>query len=645
MAIAAPLTADQLNKIAQGSGYQGTPFTSVGLPTTPQTTLTNTATPAPTGTTLAQDQAKATNQGKAGYDVLGNPTVTTPTTSTGTTSTPTDPNQTKINDAEVARAANEAELQRVGKLAIDTMTGLQNGTTPLNAGEQAQVDALKQIYQKYIDDQKLTNIGASGTANIRGYQQGAAEYDPTFQAKTIGAIVDAGAAKVKAYEVEMAGKISALTMAMRNNDIANVKGIWDSYQSLADRKSKDLQKTIDDTHAAIKEANAAKIAADKVIYDQKEKEQKDLYDRVTKPIEDLALSAQKNGATSQQILAIKNSKTVDEAIVSAGDSLQTATGKPGEYLFVKQQYARQGLVPPTYDEWTKAEQKRELNNKYSEAYASAKGTAQAKAEVDAAQERLVNDGVNSHAGPYAPALAVVLGSGKFTEIQKKDLKNAVNAGEDPGVVLKNQAKNIMEGTSKTQLTNYESIVESTKNLQSALDAFYAAGGKTGVLKGNLEKVTNKFGEVNDPALVDLAVQIQVQLQKYRNSISGTAYSDQEGKDIASIFPGINKGEILNNTVVKARLKATEAVIDSFYKPVLGDNAYSKLKEADKQMQNSGIDEHKQDDATVVSGLNKIKTTNPKIFQAASGMYTSNNPETGQPYSPADILLAFPELTQ
>jgi len=52
---------------------------------------------------------------------------------------------------------------------------------------------------------------------------------------------------------------------------------------------------------------------------------------------------------------------------------------------------------------------------------------------------------------------------------------------------------------------------------------------------------------------------------------------------------------------------------------------------------------KNSEANLTTNLNNIKTTNPTIWSAASKMFTSLNPTSGQPYSASDILQAFPEL--
>lgn len=182
-------------------------------------------------------------------------------------------------------------------------------------------------------------------------------------------------------------------------------------------------------------------------------------------------------------------------------------------------------------------------------------------------------------GPYAGVVQTILGSGKFTKDQAKAIANSINNGEDPATVIKNQAKNIMGQTEATSLTKYESAKSSLQDVQKSLADYYAAGGKTDVFSGNYEKVINKLGTLNDPALVDLATQIQANLQIYRNAVSGTAYSAQEGTDIATIFPGINKTEGLNTAILKGRMKAFDSTIDGTYKATIG-SAYDKLKAAE-----------------------------------------------------------------
>ncbi len=177
------------------------------------------------------------------------------------------------------------------------------------------------------------------------------------------------------------------------------------------------------------------------------------------------------------------------------------------------------------------------------------------------------------------ALSIILGSGKFTKDQTAQITNAINNGQDPLIVIKNQAKNIMGQTEATQVQKYEVARDTLASIGKQLQEYYSKGGSTDIVSGNFQKMYNKLGQVGDPKLTELATQIQGNLQVYRNAISGTAYSAQEGQDISSIFPGINKTEQLNNAILRGRQTLFDDVIDSNYRAALG-STYDALKAAE-----------------------------------------------------------------
>ena len=205
-----------------------------------------------------------------------------------------------------------------------------------------------------------------------------------------------------------------------------------------------------------------------------------------------------------------------------------------------------------------------------------------QAGVDAVGKWLSNHKVTqnpSTAGTDNQALSdLIIGSKAFTKQQANDIRKAINNGEDPLTVAKNNARAIMESTVAKDTQNLEKAKAQMQDIQSMLQEFYAQGGDTGLLKGNYEEVLNKLGQVDNPALVQIATNIKVALQAYRNAVTGTAFSVQEGADMASVFPGIDKSEGLNTAIINARLHSMDKQIDSAYKNVLG-SGYDKLKQA------------------------------------------------------------------
>lgn len=157
--------------------------------------------------------------------------------------------------------------------------------------------------------------------------------------------------------------------------------------------------------------------------------------------------------------------------------------------------------------------------------------------------------------------------------------DAIANNSDPFAAIKNQAQNIMGQTKATQVVSYEQAQSTMQDLSKELGQYYAAEGKTDIFSGTYEDALAKLGTVNDPKLREIATEIEASLQVYRNAISGTAYSVQEGNSIASIFPGINKTEGLNDAIISGRQKAFDSVIDSAYSSVLGSNTYQALKSA------------------------------------------------------------------
>ena len=185
--------------------------------------------------------------------VTGNTQTSTPNTTSSTNYGTPEQNKT-ISDATSKLNDLGTQLDDAYKTFKDTMAGYTNGSIPLTPGEQAQVNGLTSQYQQLIEQQKLQNKGAEGTANIRGYQTGAAEYDPTFQAKTIGSIVTAGLQKIADLNTKMASSVAALTQSFKENDMKAIKDAYDEYKSYQKEKVDALQKTIDDTQKAIKDA-------------------------------------------------------------------------------------------------------------------------------------------------------------------------------------------------------------------------------------------------------------------------------------------------------------------------------------------------------------------------------------------------------
>lgn len=559
-----------------------------------------------------------------------------------------------------------------------TMQGFQMGTTPLTSGEQAQVDELTNSFKQAIEQQKLQNIGATGTAQIRGYQTGAAQYDPTFQAKTIGAIVSAGIQKVTDLNLQMAGEVSKLTMALRNNDMTNARNAWLDYSTYADKKQTEFQKTITDAKTAIKDAQ------DKVVQDKKT-----IYDQVTKPIQDLTAEAKKNGAPKEITDAMSGSQSVEDAMKAAGDWLQTATGTMGEYVFYKQQAEAAGVTPKSYTEWTKQKTAADNAAAYNKAYVTEAGKAAGIASASpvdttplpsglggdgkggsilaqtglsiAAFNYLTQGTASMSRMPAAQRNAIMNEAGKWLNKNGVDISTFQSQYKAYNEVVQNniaRANNTTIAAQEVSGTVDQFLQDFTPSDVNAKDMF-GFGGHTLSVANVLALATGK--QVNNP----LATKYSFDIQTMTNDLaayyaasrsvgaSGTVPTpDDADKATAAavIANGINTGSA---TAFKQAIDANEAKVTKVVQNAVtnsqkqvwslfgvGDKYVGPTNSADNQIQSQ-----QAEDSQVTKGLSNIKATNQSVYSAASGMYTSINPDTGQPYTAADILQAFPELTQ
>ena len=302
----------------------------------------------------------------AHYNAAGASSNTSGGTSTDTSgATTTDPNADALAKEQAQRDANAQEYFNIGKQTSDAITSIQNGTTPLTAGEQAQLDGLKSQLDQTVQDQITANNNLKQGTMLFDARNGVMQYQPGQYLKDINDVVSKGLTKVSNLQMQEAASIANLTQTLKNNDISAVKDAWSAYKDAATARTDALQKTIDDTQTAITKAQTAA---------QKAKD--DYYTQVTKPIQDISTKAAEAGASADTIAKINGATSVGDAIVAAGSSIQTSTNPDiAQYLFYKQQATNSGQVPVSYDDYQKQQAQIAANAAYTKAYATAAGSA------------------------------------------------------------------------------------------------------------------------------------------------------------------------------------------------------------------------------------------------------------------------------
>ncbi len=192
------------------------------------------------------DKAKADALSKATDAVSGNTTTTTPTV-----------------DSNVALMQKSIDDQQKAYDDMNTkITGIQNGSIPLTADQQAQVTNLQNQFAQLRLDQEKYNKAYEGGTEMLGVRSGINRYAGQEQQNRIQEAVDTGTKKITDLDVKAASAISSLKQGFVTGNIKAVEDAYKAYSDFTQQKSntlKDMNNAIATEAKAV--ADAAKEAA------------------------------------------------------------------------------------------------------------------------------------------------------------------------------------------------------------------------------------------------------------------------------------------------------------------------------------------------------------------------------------------------
>jgi hypothetical protein len=285
---------------------------------------------------------------------------------TGKLTPTTQQTQDQQNAAQLK--ADQDELQATK----DRLKQLNDGTFPLTADQQAQVDAINKQYDQLIAEQEVANANYSGVVQAVENARGSNMYNPKTSAGNVTAAINSGIAKIAKIESEAQQAVAQMRMAFEDKNYQRASDAYDRANNALKDKQAEIDKIQDRVDKATKDAQ-----------DRKDKLEKDIYDRVTKPIQDVAAEAAKNGATADIIANINSAKTVQDALNASQGYLQSGTGDVADYLQYKRDMLSKGLTPHLYGDWKDAEDAKKARLEASKAYSTAYNSAAGKAAAEA----------------------------------------------------------------------------------------------------------------------------------------------------------------------------------------------------------------------------------------------------------------------
>lgn len=362
----------------------------------------------------------------------------------------------------------------------------------------------------------------------------------------------------------------------------NYEFVSKELQRLDDIK-KEKQKIASDLNAKLLEAN-------KTLRQQIETRN----NAIDNDIRTAILDAQKGGASPEQLArmneALKN-HDYGAAVAAGGDSLQSASGMVGEYNFYVRDAKARGQVPVDFNTY----QNMDANRKAKVAAAGAQIAA--GTDMTVKQQAVFNTIISNQI--KSPSMTAVNRTGQLADTANRIKQNPKNAPDQVALIY--GVIQILDSYQSAVREGEINLVRDTQGLLQKADNFYDRVSKGTPIDDSVALAYAKLAE-------QMIESIKANAQKVNNQFKAQAVVNGIGKQYDEYTTTVND---LNKTTPKDDL----------------------------------IQSEEQKAQTIENNLTKIKTTNPKLFTAASKMYTSVNPTTGSPYTSDEILQAFPELAQ
>lgn len=554
------------------------------------------------GTTLAQDQAKAANQGNTGYDVLGNsiqPPKTVTSFSSDSANQYTADNKTKLasyQNAGVGMDANGYATGADGKAAeapssaianetggfTDPATGINYYLKGMGVGQISTDPTFQRLYDEYsalkanmdatgaaqiknIQDQFANLIKQQGDINTRGEASlnqtltmgGSNRYAQISSNGQMTSMMSYGLQQIAELNQKEQSAVIQAQQAIQNNDME----MLDRQMGIADEARKERQTTA---------ANLSKKLVDQA--NNTKLEQQKTKDKVNQ----IAMDAQKNGASPNMVAKIQAATSEGEAIAAAGDSLMTATGDAGAYLFEKRMAERNGQVAPDYTTWTAALEKQKLDSKMNELRMSEGIKFNYAVALDKAKNQISNASNPDYHGEFAATIKLAAQAGG-TNVQRQqianDLQDFIAQGDYKSAYTQilSSANSKLTGANASNFQQQTQQYDALNDMDKALIALKNTGYDTNILKGGLNNIQTKIGALyTNPKYAAVATQVDMAFQNYRLNMTGAAFGVKESAEYASVMPNSGNTFSLNTAKIQGAKAYLDSVTNSVIRNTVGE---------------------------------------------------------------------------
>lgn len=489
----------------------------------------------------------------------------------------------------------DPELQKIS----DQITQMK---TQFDTTSRANIDNIQQQFQSLMKEQADINSRSQSSLGQSLLMSGSSRYAQLSSSGEMTQLMSAGLKSLADLNVR---ETSAVIAAQQAQDTGDMQ-LMDKQISIATQARKDKQAAA---------ADLSKQLATKAenIRIEKQKTQ----DKVNQ----IALDAQKNGASPATIAAIQASTSEAGAIAAAGDSLQTATGDAGAYLFEKRQAEAAGKVAPSYQSWQAALDKRKLDAEITKLKLSEGIKFDYAVALEKAKKNLVDAPNPNYNGEFAATIKLASQAGG-TNAQRQqivgDMQDFIAQGDYQSAYAQvlSSVSSKLKGTNaqnfEQQLQSYDTI----SSLKDSLTALKDAGYDTNLLKGGADAIQTKIGTLmTDPKYAAIATQLNMNFQNYRLNMTGAAFSGPESAEYASVLPSSGNTFSLNMAKIEGAQNYLDSVTESAIKHTVGEGGVyiKQYAQASKDAANNT--------QTVTNKMATFRAADPKNEQMVQEMHS------------------------
>ena len=172
--------------------------------------------------------------------------------------------------------------------------------------------------------------------------------------------------------------------------------------------------------------------------------------------------------------------------------------------------------------------------------------------------------------------------GGFTGEKRDNLFNTIDRNLAEGNVelaKESIVSGILSTLGAVEVKKFNGIRRGMKlldEISNDLKEYELGGGDTNIFTGTTEKMLEKAGGLINPDLARIGNKIAIAIQRYRQDLTGAAFTESEAKEYRAIFPSLNNISLLNSAKMEALRGVWQGDVEAVISNVVGFTTFDEL---------------------------------------------------------------------